>query len=257
MAAEVERACTGTADWVPADVMVERKASTVSLGSLVIVEPDQDSGGSSPTLTWRPGQQPSESLGEAAAQQGEGLPHTHLPQHVPAGCSDYPNTSADASVALYDMLHGMPSCTHQLLTRTMLGMPSSVRQLLARTVQFTCILTEANTTTCVRGAGGGAAAGKVERAEEAQRASGVGVQMLEALRELPWRRIDVCFKGTSMPFFAHNLIQVRAAHSRRHRGSSTHPQPQSVRSCDGCCTNLCIRCACTGAVLGACLPISC
>lgn len=27
-------------------------------------------------------------------------------------------------------------------------------------------------------------------------------------QELPWRRIDVCFKGTSMPFFAHNLIQV-------------------------------------------------
>ena len=60
----------GTADWVPADVVVERKASTASLGSLVIVEPDQDSGGSSPTLNWRPGQQPSESLGEASAQQG-------------------------------------------------------------------------------------------------------------------------------------------------------------------------------------------
>lgn len=29
-----------------------------------------------------------------------------------------------------------------------------------------------------------------------------------AMQELPWRRIDVCFKGTRMPFFAHNLIQV-------------------------------------------------
>jgi hypothetical protein len=28
------------------------------------------------------------------------------------------------------------------------------------------------------------------------------------MQELPWRRIDVCFKGTRMPFFAHNLIQV-------------------------------------------------
>lgn len=32
--------------------------------------------------------------------------------------------------------------------------------------------------------------------------------MLERLRTLPWRRIDVCFKGTSTPFMAHNLIQV-------------------------------------------------
>ena len=59
------------------------------------------------------------------------------------------------------------------------------------------------------GAGGSGAAHKVERAEAAQRSSAVGMQMLEALRELPWRRIDVCFKGTSMPFFAHNLIQAR------------------------------------------------
>ncbi|BDA45665.1 probable lipid droplet phospholipase 1 at N-terminal half [Coccomyxa sp. Obi] len=40
--------------------------------------------------------------------------------------------------------------------------------------------------------------------EESQRT----LQMLARLQELPWRRIDVCFKGTSMPFFAHNLIQV-------------------------------------------------
>lgn len=28
------------------------------------------------------------------------------------------------------------------------------------------------------------------------------------MQRLSWRRIDTCFKGTSMPFFAHNLIQV-------------------------------------------------
>ncbi|KAK9842249.1 hypothetical protein WJX81_002631 [Elliptochloris bilobata] len=39
----------------------------------------------------------------------------------------------------------------------------------------------------------------------------VGAQtaaMLERLQALPWRRVDVSFRGTSMPFFAHNLIQV-------------------------------------------------
>lgn len=38
-----------------------------------------------------------------------------------------------------------------------------------------------------------------------------GVQttvMLERLQALPWRRVDVSFRGTSMPFFAHNLIQA-------------------------------------------------
>ncbi len=32
--------------------------------------------------------------------------------------------------------------------------------------------------------------------------------MLDRLRTLPWRRVDVCFKGTSTPFMAHNHIQV-------------------------------------------------
>ena len=33
--------------------------------------------------------------------------------------------------------------------------------------------------------------------------------MLDRLRTLPWRRVDVCFKGTPTPFMAHNHIQVR------------------------------------------------
>ena len=132
-----------------------------------------------------------------------------------------------------------------------------------------CRSIEANTIACVRGAGGGAGAQKVERAGEAQRASGVGVQMLEALRELPWRRIDVCFRGTSVRFFAHNLIQARAcallshttsmpffAHDliqcARSRSSSSlsaqgllhQPPAPSVRICDGCCTDLRLKCAC-------------
>ncbi|KAK9829760.1 hypothetical protein WJX72_007706 [[Myrmecia] bisecta] len=32
--------------------------------------------------------------------------------------------------------------------------------------------------------------------------------VLERLQSLPWRRIDVCFQDTKMPFFSHNLIQV-------------------------------------------------
>ena len=34
------------------------------------------------------------------------------------------------------------------------------------------------------------------------------MEMLEKLQQLPWRRIDADFSATSMPFFAHNLIQV-------------------------------------------------
>lgn len=54
-------------------------------------------------------------------------------------------------------------------------------------------------------AGGAAAAG-------AAAGGGYGAQtmvMLERLQALPWRRVDVSFRGTSMPFFAHNLIQAR------------------------------------------------
>lgn len=28
------------------------------------------------------------------------------------------------------------------------------------------------------------------------------------MQELPWRRIDVCFKGVRMPVSSHNLVQV-------------------------------------------------
>ncbi len=35
-----------------------------------------------------------------------------------------------------------------------------------------------------------------------------GLYMLERLKRLPWRRIDVCFRDTSVPYFAHNNIQV-------------------------------------------------
>lgn len=38
-------------------------------------------------------------------------------------------------------------------------------------------------------------------------------EMLDRLRTLPWRRVDVCFKGTSTPFMAHNHIQVGGANT--------------------------------------------
>ena len=43
----------------------------------------------------------------------------------------------------------------------------------------------------------------------AEETTALGHAMLARLRELPWRRVDVCFRGTSMPYFAHNLIQAR------------------------------------------------
>jgi hypothetical protein len=57
----------------------------------------------------------------------------------------------------------------------------------------------------------GACTGDAERQAQvkaAEETTALGHAMLARLRELPWRRIDVCFKGTTMPFFAHNLIQV-------------------------------------------------
>ncbi len=33
--------------------------------------------------------------------------------------------------------------------------------------------------------------------------------MVTSLQRLPWRRIDVCFKGTLLPFLSHQHIQVQ------------------------------------------------
>jgi len=64
-------------------------------------------------------------------------------------------------------------------------------------------------------AGGAVAAG-------AAAGGGYGAQtmvMLERLQALPWRRVDVSFRGTSMPFFAHNLIQARLTRRRLRSGA--------------------------------------
>ena len=51
-------------------------------------------------------------------------------------------------------------------------------------------------------------AGMLQEAEEAFEGNAMTMEMLEKLQQLPWRRIDADFSATSMPFFAHNLIQV-------------------------------------------------
>jgi len=48
----------------------------------------------------------------------------------------------------------------------------------------------------------------MQEAEEAFEGNEMTMEMLEKLQQLPWRRIDADFSATSMPFFAHNLIQV-------------------------------------------------
>lgn len=52
--------------------------------------------------------------------------------------------------------------------------------------------------------------GVLQEAEEAFEGSEMTMEMLQTLQQLPWRRIDADFSATSMPFFAHNLIQVVA-----------------------------------------------
>lgn len=47
-----------------------------------------------------------------------------------------------------------------------------------------------------------------EAAEQAVDSSQNALLILRRLQTLPWRRIDVSFEGTNMPFFAHNHIQV-------------------------------------------------
>ena len=47
-----------------------------------------------------------------------------------------------------------------------------------------------------------------EAAEQAVESSQNALLILRRLQTLPWRRIDVSFEGTKMPFFAHNHIQV-------------------------------------------------
>lgn len=40
---------------------------------------------------------------------------------------------------------------------------------------------------------------------------GTAALMLRRLQQLPWRRIDVCFKGSPLSILSHNHIQVREA----------------------------------------------
>ena len=47
-----------------------------------------------------------------------------------------------------------------------------------------------------------------QQAEETVSSSQNALQILRQLQLLPWRRIDVSFQHSSMPFFAHNHIQV-------------------------------------------------
>lgn len=50
--------------------------------------------------------------------------------------------------------------------------------------------------------------GSREDAEKALRSSKDALYILERLQTLPWCRMDCSFKGTTFPYFAHNLIQV-------------------------------------------------
>jgi hypothetical protein len=45
-------------------------------------------------------------------------------------------------------------------------------------------------------------------ADAAQAAEPHAAAMLDSLASLGWRRVDACFKGTRLPFTAHNLIQA-------------------------------------------------
>lgn len=46
------------------------------------------------------------------------------------------------------------------------------------------------------------------QAQETVSSSANALQVLRRLQTLPWRRIDVSFQHSRMPFFAHNHIQV-------------------------------------------------
>jgi len=49
---------------------------------------------------------------------------------------------------------------------------------------------------------------KLQQAEDTVSSSANALLVLRRLQTLPWRRIDVSFQHSSMPFFAHNHIQV-------------------------------------------------
>ncbi len=49
---------------------------------------------------------------------------------------------------------------------------------------------------------------KRQQAEDTVSSSANALLVLRRLQTLPWRRIDVSFQHSSMPFFAHNHIQV-------------------------------------------------
>ena len=46
------------------------------------------------------------------------------------------------------------------------------------------------------------------QAEEIVSSSADALRVLRKLQSLPWRRVDVSFQHSSLPFFAHNHIQV-------------------------------------------------
>ena len=49
---------------------------------------------------------------------------------------------------------------------------------------------------------------KTQQAEDTVSSSANALQVLKRLQSLPWRRIDVSFQHSRLPFFAHNNIQV-------------------------------------------------
>jgi hypothetical protein len=51
------------------------------------------------------------------------------------------------------------------------------------------------------------------------------------VQELPWRRIDVSYKGTLMPFFAHNLIQASTLSNLKHQACEPDGCACSSASC--------------------------
>ncbi len=59
--------------------------------------------------------------------------------------------------------------------------------------------------------------------DQAQWTAGLG-----RLQALPWRRIDVSFRGSSWSMFAHTHIQVQAP--EKHKHSVSHPPPPPPRA---------------------------
>lgn len=48
----------------------------------------------------------------------------------------------------------------------------------------------------------------IQEAESTIESSAAVLHILHRLQELPWCRVDTSFRGTTFPYFAHNLIQA-------------------------------------------------